>query len=357
MSILRFGVIGIGYGQAVLVPAIRRDPRAVVVALAASTLSKAQKVAAELKVPHAYGNWRDMLEVGGLDVVAVAVPPHLQAEILIEALERGLAVFAEKPLAMNMREADRITVAQKMFAAKSAVDFNFTGVKAFAIAREKLRLGVIGPLRHVVVNWQVESYANRNRLTNWKTDSSTGGGTLFNFVSHPLHYLEWMSGDRIDSLSARLWGIPGDTRSGDASVALHLEFASGAAGMVAVSAAANHGNGHEVAFYGENGAIMLRNSTSDYMRGFELLIANRDQSEPKLVSIEFNDALDEHDGRILPTASLISQLIDSINIGEKVECDLYAGRRVQALIEAALTSDRRRCWVSVESKDKVIEAV
>ena len=352
MSILRFGVIGIGYGQAVLVPAIRRDPRASVVALASNTLSKAQKVAFELHVPHAYGNWRHMLVAGGLDAVAVAVPPHLQAEILIEALKLGLAVFAEKPLAMNLADADRILVAQKMFDAKSAVDFNFTGVKAFVIAREKLRLEAIGRLRHVVVNWHVESYANRNRLTNWKTDSNAGGGTLFNFVSHTLHYLEWMSGDQIANLSARLWGIPGDTQRGDVSVGLHVEFASGAAGMVVVSAAAHHGTGHEVAFYGENGAVILKNSTSDYMRGFELLIAKRDQPEPELVSIESND---EHDGRVLPTASLISQLIDSIGSGEKVECDLHAGRRVQALIEAALASDRRRCWVSVESKDKVIE--
>lgn len=351
MSILRFGVIGIGYGQAVLVPAIRCDPRASVISLASQTLSKAQKVAAELQVPHAYGNWREMLEAGGLDAVAVAVPPHLQAEILIAALELGLAVFAEKPLAMNLADADRIIAAQKMFGAKSAVDFNFTGVKAFTIARERLRLGAIGPLRHVVVNWQVESYANRNRLANWKTDRATGGGTLFNFVSHTLHYLEWISGDNIANLSARLWGIPSDTRLGDASVGIQLEFASGAAGMIAVSAAANHGTGHEVAFYGENGAVILRNSTSDHMSGFELFIAKRDHPRPELVPIE---SLDGRDGRVIPTASLISQLIDSINSGENVECDLRAGRRVQALIEAALVSDRRRSWVSIETLDKVI---
>ena len=357
MSVLKFGVIGIGYGQAVLVPAIRRDPRASVVALTSNTFSKSKKVAAELHVPYAYGNWRDMLDAGGLDAVAVAVPPHLQAEILIEALELGLAVFAEKPLAMNLADADRIIAAQKIFGAKSAVDFNFTGITAFAIARERLRLGAIGPLRHVVVNWQVESYANRNRLTNWKTDSASGGGTLFNFVSHTLHYLEWMSGDQIASLSARLWGIPGDTRLGDTSVAIQLEFASGAAGMIAVSSAANHGTGHEVAFYGENGAVILRNSTSDYMRGFELLIAKRDHPRPESVFIESYDDLDDHDSRVLPTASLISKLIDSIGSGKNVECDLRVGRRVQALIEAALASDRRRCWVSVESTDKLIEEV
>jgi predicted dehydrogenase len=349
--ILRFGVIGIGYGQAVLVPAIRRDPRASVVALASNTLSKAQKVATELHVPHAYGNWHDLLKAGGLDAVAVAVPPHLQAEILIAALEMGLAVFAEKPLAMNLVDADRILNAQKIHDAKSAVDFNFTGVKAFAIAREQIMAGVIGPLRHVVVNWQVESYANRNRLASWKTDSATGGGTLFNFVSHTMHYLEWLSGDQIASLSARLWRIPFDSRSGDASVGLQLEFKSGAVGMVAVSAAANHGTGHEVAFYGENGAVILRNSNSDYMRGFELFIAKRNLPEPELVSIE---SYDDNDGRVLPTASLISQLIDSIGGGANVECDLHAGRRVQALIEATLASDRSRCWVSIESTDKLI---
>ena len=344
MSILKFGVIGVGYGRAVLVPAIRRDPRASVVALAASTFAKAEKVAAELQIPRAYGNWRDMIGDGGIDAVAVAVPPHLQAEILIAALELGLVVVAEKPLATNVADADRIIDAQQTFGAANVVDFNFTGVTAFAVARERLRLGVIGPLRHVVVNWQVESYANRNRVKNWKMGSATGGGTLFNFVSHTLHYLEWMSGDRIISLSARLWGIPGDTRPGDASVALQLEFASGVAGMVAVSAAANHGTGHEVAFYGENGAIILRNATKDHMRGFELLISKRAQPAPEVVAMESADVHD--DGRVLPTAILISQLIDSISSGKKLECDLHSGRRVQVLIDAALESHRGRCWVS-----------
>jgi predicted dehydrogenase len=350
MSTLRFGVIGLGYGRAVLVPAIRRDARAAVIALAASTPAKAQKAATELQVPCWHGHWRELIEAGGIDAVAVAVPPQFQTEILIAALARGLAVFAEKPLATSLAEADRIVAAQLAAGAPNAVDFNFTGVTAFAVVRERLRLGTIGRLRHVVVTWQVESYANRNRLTSWKTDTGSGGGTLFNYVSHTLHYLEWLSGDRIASLSARLWGIPGDTRPGDASVALQVEFASGAAGMVAVSAAANHGTGHELAFYGEDGALILRNATDDYMRGFELLTATRAQRAPELVALETVDG--HEDGRILPTSRLISRLIDTIGGGAAVEADLRAGLRVQALIEAARISDRSRRWVSVESTDK-----
>ena len=66
---------------------------------------------------------------------------------------------------MNLRDADRITLAQKMFAAKSAVDFNFTGVKAFAIAREKLMLGSSA---HCDILWLI----GRLRVTPTKTTAA-----------------------------------------------------------------------------------------------------------------------------------------------------------------------------------------
>ena len=101
-----------------------------------------------------------------------------------------------------------------------------------------------------MVNWQVESYANRHRMQTWKTDEAAGGGTLQNFTSHCLHYVEWITGDRICGLFARLSHIPGDVRSGDATVGMQLEFISGAHAVVASSAAARHGTGHKSPYTG-----------------------------------------------------------------------------------------------------------
>ena len=100
--------MGTGYGQAVLVPAFRQDPRFEVVALAASRPGKAREVAKKLGVPNAHDGWELLLEDPALDAVAVAVPPSLQPEIACAAAQKGKHLFLEKPLAVDLAGALRV---------------------------------------------------------------------------------------------------------------------------------------------------------------------------------------------------------------------------------------------------------
>src|ERR1700681_2888318 len=108
------------------------------------------------------------------------------------------------------------------------------------------------------------------RLANWKSSASRGAATLFNSVSHSLHYLEWFLGP-ITELSSRLFRVPNDSRNGDTSVDIALSFKSGAGGSLSVNAAAYLGTGRRIEFYGEDGALALENTTVDYVKGFRLL--------------------------------------------------------------------------------------
>ena len=55
------GIVGIGFGRAVHLPALRTDPRVEVRAIAASTSDRATKIARECGIAKAYGDWREML--------------------------------------------------------------------------------------------------------------------------------------------------------------------------------------------------------------------------------------------------------------------------------------------------------
>ena len=235
------------------------------------------------------------------------------------------------------------------------MDFNFSALECFTAARGKLQSSAIGKLQHIVVNWQVESYANRHRMQTWKTDEAAGGGTLQNFTSHCLHYVEWITGDRICGLFARLSHIPGDVRSGDATVGMQLEFISGAHAVVASSAAARHGTGHEIALYGSDGALILRNNGSDHMRGFELFFAGPDDRPIRRVLLADEGQGEDQDARIIPTARLIERFVDWLCGGVPVENDIMAGLRVQRLIEAAQESNRLRRWVEVPAYAESME--
>ena len=123
------------------------------------------------------------------------------------------------------------------------------------------------------MNWNVENQTTRMRLENWKAYGEDGGGALGNFVSHSFHYLEWLCGP-ITGLSARLSGLP-DAPAMETNATISLAFHSGASGSLAMSCASYLGSGHRLEFYGEDGSLTLVNTTSDYMRGFELRLARR----------------------------------------------------------------------------------
>jgi predicted dehydrogenase len=350
-------VIGTGYGQAVLVPAIRRDPRAEVAAIAATNLEKARRVATRISVVHAYGTWQELMDCGEIDAVAIAVPPAYQPAIVEAAAKRRLPVFLEKPLSLSLSDAVRISEVMKSANIAGVVDFNFIGIEAFREARHAIRSNQIGQLDHVAVNWQVETYANRHRVRNWKTNSDEGGGTLSSFVSHSFHYLEWLTEQKVRSLSARVFGIVDDDRQGDATACLHLEFESGASASIAASTASPQGSGHEIAFYGLEGCLILRNTTSDYMRGFELIHGTRSNAPPARVVGPTPGGKDAEDGRIAPSARLVTQLLDAIR-GRSDRIDgvgILSGVRVQQLIDAARRSDRTRRWISVTSSPGTTE--
>src|ERR1700693_3932236 len=102
---LNIGIIGLGFGSRVHVPAFRCDPRCSVAAIVGSNAEKAMRVAHQLSIKTSYGDWRSVLDDRKIDAVSIAVPPLEQPVIARAALEAGKHVFCEKPLAANASQA------------------------------------------------------------------------------------------------------------------------------------------------------------------------------------------------------------------------------------------------------------
>lgn len=242
---VRLAIFGTSYGSTVLIPAFRASGRFDIVAIAGQDGARAAAVAHRETIAASFDNVEQLLELRELDAVAVAVPPREQENIVQAAIDRGLHVFAEKPLALTLEGARHMSKEAVRAGIAHVIDFNFREIAAFRVARDMLRANAVGALRHVSVSWQVESYSNRMRLRNWKTDEQSGGGSLSNFVSHAFDYLENLVGP-IEGLSAHLVGMPGDGNISDVFVGLALEFAGGVIGSLAMSAAAYQGSGHRI---------------------------------------------------------------------------------------------------------------
>ena len=105
MDKLRFGVIGAGSIGTIHATNIKHSTKTELVALCDVREDRAKKLARKLKVPKIYTDHLEMLEKEKLDAVVDGIPNYVHAKIAIDALERGVNVLSEKPMAMNAREA------------------------------------------------------------------------------------------------------------------------------------------------------------------------------------------------------------------------------------------------------------
>jgi predicted dehydrogenase len=345
--VIRIGIVGCNYGRLVHLPAFRLDPRCEVVALAGTDSARTAGLARAANIPLSFGNWIDLVEHPDVDAITIATPPALQTAIALRALELGKPVFAEKPMAIDLAGAAAMVRAAENSGRTTMVDFNFSAILSWRKARMLLEEGAIGRLRHLAVNWNVENQTTRMRIENWKAHGDDGGGVLGNFVSHSFHYIEWLCGP-ISGLSARLSGLP-DAPAMETNANISMAFRSGASGSLVMSCASYLGSGHRLEFYGEDGSLTLVNTTSDYMRGFELRLARRPAAA--LVQVEVDDPADRAfpaDGRIAPVSRLAADFLDAISHARPGRPGFAEGYRVQTLLDTARRAHQDGRWVEVE---------
>jgi len=105
---LRVGAVGCGgMPSGVLFPAISAVDEIRLVAVSDLNEERARAAADKYRAERHYTDYREMFDNEDLDGVMIAAPPFVHADVGIEALERGLHVFTEKPPALNAEHAKR----------------------------------------------------------------------------------------------------------------------------------------------------------------------------------------------------------------------------------------------------------
>jgi UDP-N-acetyl-2-amino-2-deoxyglucuronate dehydrogenase len=147
----------------------------------------------------AYADWATMLDEAGLDVVHLCVPHHLHAPIGIAALDRGVHVLTEKPVADAIAPAEALLAAAERSTATLAVCFQNRYNAPVVALRELLDSGELGTptAAAATVIWHrtpayYEAGPWRGR---WAT---AGGGLLMNQAIHTLDLAQWLLGDVVE---------------------------------------------------------------------------------------------------------------------------------------------------------------
>ena len=282
-----------------------------------------------------YTDYRQMIAENALDLVSIATESGSHAEIALYCIDHGIHVIIEKPMAMNMQDADEIIRRSKEKSVKvSACHQNRFNI-AVQELRKALESGRFGRLSHgsIHVRW------NRNRdyydQAPWRGKWATDGGALMNQCIHGIDLLRWMMGNEIEE-------VYGQTRrqfhdyleAEDVGMAV-IKFKNGAIATVEGTTNVYPQNLEETLYvFGEKGTVKLGGKSTNNIDVWEF--ADQADGDTR------NKGLEEATSNVYGNGhtSLFADMADAIQNDREPYVDAQAGRNALELVLAIYKSQK-----------------
>ncbi|EIJ78112.1 oxidoreductase family, NAD-binding Rossmann fold protein [Bacillus methanolicus PB1] len=205
MEKIKVGVIGTGFIGPTHIEAIRRLGFVEVIGLAGSSKAAAEKKAAELGIPRAYGDYREMLNDSDIHVVHNCTPNHLHFSINKEAILAGKHVLSEKPLAMSSKESADLLALAKQHKVVHGVNFNYRQFPIIKNLQTMIKNGEFGKV-NLVHGSYLQDWLLYETDFNWRLDPKFGGYTraIADIGSHWCDTVQYVTGKKIVEVFADL---------------------------------------------------------------------------------------------------------------------------------------------------------
>ena len=224
---VRVGMVGAGdYARRMLLPHFRAEGVEFVSIATASGVS-ARDVGGRYGFARFVSGADEVLADEGLNLVVVATRHDSHAELARRALERGLDVFVEKPLALNDEELGAVLEAAARSAGRLTVGFN-RRFSPHARAAKEFFAGRRSPLS---ILYRVN--AGRVPRAHWTQDAREGGGRIRGEVCHFVDFMHYLTDSRVERVFAESVTSGDQAAVDDDSVFVTLKFADGSNGTVA----------------------------------------------------------------------------------------------------------------------------
>ncbi len=209
---IRLAIIGAGHRAWAHLAILKTLPQFQVVALADPTPANLDKAASLAPGAKTYSDYRKLLaERNDIDAVVVITPSFLHSEVTVAALDRGLPVLCEKPMATTVEDANRMIEASRKSGKLLYIGFQKRLVPVTAKMHELAAAGEIGTIEFVSGNlfrgdWNPESWKYTDPktgvATNWRYLTFTEGSALLEDGIHELDSLNWMIDNRVTRVMA-----------------------------------------------------------------------------------------------------------------------------------------------------------
>ena len=193
---LRVGVVGVGMaGQSHLLDAVTA-PGVDVVAVCSQRIEHANEVASKFGIRRAYDDLQEMLDSEALNAAIVATPHRRLAAHVIQCLQSGINVLAEKPLGVNSKETFAIRETARRTGGQVVVAYTRRYRSAWTEAKNWIASGHIGDVEKLKCTWQ-GPYRERfssNGPTFLSDPSQRADGVVMDSGCHALDAVLFLTG-------------------------------------------------------------------------------------------------------------------------------------------------------------------
>jgi predicted dehydrogenase len=260
---VRVGLIGTSWWSAfALAPALAAHPRAKIAAVCGRNAERTREFATEFGIGTVFHDPNDLIAAPGLDAVVVALPDDLHHRVTMAAIDRGLHVLCEKPLASTAAQAREMRDRAVAAGVVHMVMFTYRWMPFYRYVSELLRDGFIGACHHAEFRFVMAH--GRSPHYAWRFDAARANGVLADLGVHLIDLARWMVGD-VSGVASHLGvvverlGAGGDRlEPANDSATLLLDFVGTASGVLHASAVSHLGERlfvQEVRLYGSEGTL------------------------------------------------------------------------------------------------------
>ena len=324
-------------------------------------------------------DWRSVVEDPEIDIIDIATPNHLHAEIAIAAAAAGKHIISEKPLARNGDEAKTMYDAVKNAGIVHMVAFNYRRTPAVALAKKYINEGAIGDILNFRGTYLQDWSADPDGPLSWRFQKSiAGSGSLGDIGTHVVDMARFLCGE-ITQVNTQLktWVKTRPLQAGgvdklgastkdstaprgevdvDDEVLSLLEFQNGAIGSLEATRNA-HGRNNFLTFeiHGTLGSIYF-----NYERRDELQVAfASDQADRKGFRTVYTGPAHPYGEGLWPIPALgigygetkiieTYDFVKAIMEGGEVSPNFKDGYQINLIADAMAASSQSRSWTSIQ---------
>ena len=322
-------------------------------------------------------DWRRLIERDDIDLIDIGSPNNTHKEIVLAAAEAGKMILCEKPLAMDVAEAEEMVAAVERAGVPNMVWFNYRRVPAISLARQLVDEGRIGKPFHYralyLQDWTIAADVPQGGAALWRLDASVAGsGVTGDLLAHSIDTAEWINGpirrvcartetfvkERVHAETGQVQPVGID----DACMFL-AEFANGSLGTFeSTRYARGRKNFNTFELNGERGSVYFDLEDPQYLQYFKYADPKTGQKTEahltgwqKIHVTNFEHPYMDHwwvpgctIGYEHTFINALADFLKGLETGTPAQPDFRSGLQTQKVCDAVLQSAREERWVEID---------